>query len=345
MFPRKAEYRPHERYIKQLPPNETFTFKRSRINGGTAVTWHTDRWGFRVKQTTTARRKPLIMVYGDSNILAMFSKWENTFVEKLKIKLRRKTGKQYDLINAGVHGFGPDQVALRIEEEFDFWKPELIIVHIFADNDFGDIFRNKLFRIDSDGNLYEVKQQTRRTVVVSRDLRQKTIGFLMKLNLFKAAQKISLLRVGNGRQPHWERKLSRLFRLIEEEYTSYLTNDEVLGGDHYDLDIALNPSAMSSVLKIQLMQKIVHRIKGRVQRSGNTKVLFLVQPSIIDVSTNAELNYKLLQDLFFSSYHRRNLTGAVEKGLKKNQVDFVSLYDHFLTEGKTKHIPSLIHTA
>ena len=144
----------HGRYIYTLRSNNKIYAHMSPKNGGKTVVTKTNRWGFRGKDIDVTTDEIRIMVYGDSNIQAPFSESANTFVELLEKKLEIKAGNKFEVINAGVEGFGPDQVLLRIEDEIGFWNPDLIIVNIFADNDFGDILRNKLFRIDSDENLY-----------------------------------------------------------------------------------------------------------------------------------------------------------------------------------------------
>src|SRR5439155_6628510 len=67
-----------------------------------------------------------------------------------------------EVINAGVDGFGPDQSLLRFEQEVDVYQPDIVVFHIFADNDFGDIIRNRLFDVDPSGAL--VKTMHVRTI-------------------------------------------------------------------------------------------------------------------------------------------------------------------------------------
>ena len=57
------------------------------------------------------------------------------------------------VINAGIIGFGPDQAMLRMKEDIRVYKPDLVIFHIFADNDFGDVLRNEIVRFDKEGRL------------------------------------------------------------------------------------------------------------------------------------------------------------------------------------------------
>src|SRR6185436_5789593 len=60
-----------------------------------------------------------------------------------------------EVINAGVTAYGPDQACLRIEDEVARLDPDLVVLAVFADNDFGDLARDKIFRLDGDGRLRE----------------------------------------------------------------------------------------------------------------------------------------------------------------------------------------------
>src|SRR5262249_36170994 len=78
--------------------------------------------------------------------------WQDTFPAKLEGYLKeRTTGKDVEVINSGVTGFGPDQSLLKMSQEIDVYHPSVVVLQIFADNDFGDIVRNRLFDLDRDG--------------------------------------------------------------------------------------------------------------------------------------------------------------------------------------------------
>ena len=50
-----------------------------------------------------------IIVYGDSNIQARFSDSANTFTGQLDHYVKKSSFRDYEILNAGVVGFGPDQ--------------------------------------------------------------------------------------------------------------------------------------------------------------------------------------------------------------------------------------------
>jgi hypothetical protein len=52
-----------------------------------------------------------------------------------------------------VTGYGPDQESLVMEDDLPSLKPDLIIVAIYSGTDFGDLLRNKLYRLDGQSRL------------------------------------------------------------------------------------------------------------------------------------------------------------------------------------------------
>ena len=94
-----------------------------------------------------------------------FSPLEEHFVARLAARLHRGTGPPVEVVNGGVAGYGPDQAALRLEDDIAPLRPDLVVVAVFAGNDFGDLIRNRIFHLDGAGRLVE------RTRVIGADLR------------------------------------------------------------------------------------------------------------------------------------------------------------------------------
>ncbi len=65
-----------------------------------------------------------------------------------------------EVLNAGVVGWGPDQEYLRMQRELDRLKPTVVVLAIFADNDKGDLMRDRLFRLAPDGACFEAHHVT-----------------------------------------------------------------------------------------------------------------------------------------------------------------------------------------
>ena len=75
--------------------------------------------------------------------------------ETIAAGLGRALGGGYEVFNMGVLAYGPDQsLAALLEDGLDL-KPDMVILGIFAANDFQDIQRNELFSIDGGGRLIQ----------------------------------------------------------------------------------------------------------------------------------------------------------------------------------------------
>ncbi len=328
----------HPRYLFYPNTNLSHTFKRSEANGGEFIVSRINAWGFRGDDFDRETQEIRVMVYGDSNIAALFSEYEHTFVARLESELEARSGLDLRVINAGVRGYGPDQVLLRMKDELPLWKPDLVIVHVFADNDFGDLVRNRLFHVDRDtGELVHrgVPRIDRLIAYAQQDL-----------YLMKAARRVSLMvaQLGSGAADDslpavapGESELDRYKRLIEAEMEAY--SDLSLPrqrDDHYDLDIALDSDRESSRLKLLLMERILREIFLESSAPHGAPVVFLIQPSVKDISTNAELNFQQLRSLS-DTYDRRNLTGSLEAFLKELDASYLNLFDAFVTDGPTPY--------
>jgi hypothetical protein len=137
-------YQFNEDYLISLKPNLRKSFVRTPSNGGAKIRWETNSLSFRGAEL---REHPdiRVMVYGDSNIQADFSTLEHTFCYRLAKYLNEQlAGRHVEVVNSGVAGFGPDQSLLKLSKDVDIYRPDLIVLHVFADNDFGDIVRNRL---------------------------------------------------------------------------------------------------------------------------------------------------------------------------------------------------------
>ena len=134
------------------------TFERRPANGGDTVHWQTNDASFRGREL---RSNPgtRVIVYGDSNIQARFSHLDQSFPQRLERHLQASSGGDVEVINAGVVGFGPDQCLIRLSSDIDEHDPDVVVFHVFADNDFGDVVRNRLFELDANGALVRTNQR------------------------------------------------------------------------------------------------------------------------------------------------------------------------------------------
>ena len=319
-----AVYHYNDAYIVSIKPNIKGSFTRQDVQGnGRVVEWTTNANSFRGPELRE-HHEFRIIVYGDSNIQACFSDLQDTFPYRLEEYLRRATAKDVEVINAGVVGFGPDQSLIRFVQEADIFKPDMVIVHIFADNDFGDIIRNRLFELNSSGEL------------VTPGLRTKFSAFLSGLVITKATHKVlrmASLEKQPGDQETYTRELDTTARLLdvnEREYALYERKHSRMYSnfsDHYDIDLALYPEDKSSRTKIKLMDVILANAKT-VADSKHIEFMVVIQPSSRDLTACRQPNY--LEFSKYAGYRRDNLTAAVDDICDKHDIPRVNLYDVFL---------------
>lgn len=252
--------------------------------GGTLRHIHirTDAQGFRDEGEVDASR-PHIVVYGDSNVFARFAPMEETFGARLEADL----GGRYQVLNAGVIGYGPDQSLLRLEADYDRVRPRLVVFQIFVDNDFGDLVRDGLFRLDGE-RLVQV-QRPPGDPAFSFWERMKA-GFFLARAADSVGQKLGLV------PPDPEiRSPAQGLAQCREEYEVYRA-----GGfgswldDHYDFDLAMAPDSPSAVAKTALMRAVLRRVQDFAKAKG-VPILFLLEPSSIDMTENEPLNHRTIE--------------------------------------------------
>jgi len=138
-------------YLHKLIPNSEKVHIMAKEDAGAKNIIKINSFGFRDVEFKKVKERKRIIVYGDSFIEAEFSQLEDTFSKQLQ----RKLDGEFEVINGGVVAYGLDQVSLKLEDDLDAFDPDLVIVSVFPANDFGDHIRNKIFRLDSEGNLIE----------------------------------------------------------------------------------------------------------------------------------------------------------------------------------------------
>jgi hypothetical protein len=319
-----------ERYLHRLIPNARKVFVHDARDGGGRVPVRINSEGFRGEEFAPEKAGKRVVVYGDSFIEAEFSPLEATFAKVLEQNLRGATRQPVEVINAGVVAYGTDQVSLRIADEIDRLKPDAVVVAVYAGNDFGDLMRDKLFRLDADGRLVENPH------TISPELRA----------FFAARDRIRLLsaaRAALGRArafvsraaprgeppPKRESYVEHVLALRRAEYQEYVVrgDNEVnnLFRDSYDGDISTNADPDAALYKKRLMEQVVLRIRQTVGARGVPLVL-LVIPCSIDVCPAGELS---VDKNIFKQYDPAALTDAVEGIAVAHGIKYVNLYDAF----------------
>lgn len=336
MFPRKVHEQssvapkdPAFEFDKEclilLKPNiqKTFISAKGAMDN---VTWRTNSHSFRGEELDKSADLRII-VYGDSNVQARFSELRYTFSYKLEKYLEDALDENIEVVNAGVVGFGPDQSLIRFSKEVDTYKPDIVILHIFADNDFGDIIRNRLFDLDPEGNLVSTDFTTEPDEQLTGNVKYKSDSnaFLSNLFLVKGVRKVIKYILPEHRKIVREyTSISKAeFKVYEEKSARRFSHF----ADHYDLDLAIFPENKSSRTKVNLMERVLKRAQYTAKEKG-VELIVLIQPSVIDLTENYKLSYKHLDK--YPGYKRSNLTDTVKNLCAANKIYKINLFDAFL---------------
>ena len=315
--------------IIALKPNITRESRNKDINGGELITTKTNSLGYRGEEIGV-KKGYRIVVYGDSNVQARFSKLENTYPKQLE-RFLSKNIPGVQVINGGLVGAGPDQSLLRFIKDVDTVKPDLMILHVFADNDYGDLVRNRLFELDQNGNLVRTKFKIKHDPQISK--KEPTFrNFINSLLLTRAMlQLFSKDENKLSRDEKIKIQLNRLEKASAIEYLNYKKGGEMTVShfaDHYDIDIATDPDGESAQTKIKLMRKILELAKAETSKR-NVRLLVVVEPASFDlIENNTTIDRNDLSK--YKKYNFRNLTNPIKAICESDHLDCVHLIDGFL---------------
>lgn len=316
-------YRLHPRYLHEHVPGARRLFVHLPRDGGGRILVTVNSAGLIGPELVEARPRRRVVVYGDSFVAGEFSPRGERFVARLAERLSRGAPAPVEVVNAGVAGYGPDQVALRLEDEMESLRPDLVIVAVFAGNDFGDLIRNRLFRLDAAGQLTQ---------------QAPFIGPALRAEFAKAerqAQGSQLLRglrdlvardaplvhemLPPGGYAYLLTRRKREFRLGRDS----LEVAHVLG-DPYDVDVSLDPGSESARYKRALMEQVLARIASTAA-TRNLALFFLFIPSAFDVAEG----FPHSDPAEFPAYRPSALTDALVEAAERHGLAFLDLYPAF----------------
>ena len=327
-------YEFHEERIVSLRPNTSKAYLRSVDGGPRLVRWHTNEDGFRgppLRESPEVR----IIVYGDSNVHARFSPQPDTLTGQIERLLRNGGSREVEVLNAGVVGYGPDQSLLRLETDIERYRPDAIVFHLFTENDFGDIVRNRLFELDEDGALVRTRHPVTPDARMPESQWSRPSGPLMEhltITLFARAFKRGRER---ARTPHPklehdpEKFRENRLRQHAREFSVYAKDEPrkySAFSDHYEADIAFDAGSESARTKKALLAAVVGEA-ARIARVHDVPFLVLIQPTSRDLTTNLPNHHEALADV--PGYDRRRLDRWTAEICEEAGIEFINLFDIF----------------
>lgn len=316
-------YQADERLIFRFIPGRESAMTRSPVNGGATVVHRINADGFRGPPLRERGSATRVVVYGDSFIHAFYTAEEETLARRLEHLLAKARGGPVEVVNAGVSSYGPDQVSLKMQDELPRLKPDAVVVAIFAGNDYGDLMRNKMFRLAADGRLEPNAWTLDRKVRTLFELSQRES--ILKRALSGAAGQLRA-RADDPRAASLEFFLAE----AEREYRSFVVDrDPVVTNthmDYYSADVSLTPDSDSAKYKIALMGAVMARVRD-VAASNGVPLTFLFIPHPVDVTDRYD-DWRI-DRARFPGYRPRNQVEPLEAAAKRLGVAYVSLFDAY----------------
>jgi len=328
-------YQPDPTLLYRLVPASRKVYVRDPANGGQHVLVKINSLGFRGEELRPRVHRRRIAVFGDSFIEAEFSSLENTFAKRLERDLNGG-GDSIEVVNAGVVGYGPDQESLRIAQEMERLRPNVVVLAAYAGNDLGDLLRHKIYRLGADGsailNDYHLSPKIERllqraafpTAVWHSDLYR-----LARRALDRRSARPAACRFGPPASHPGPELVEESLEAVDSEYRAFVVdgNNEVTNifCGHYDADVALTPDAPSARYKAALGEALLRKIHRDVEARGAMFVLLII-PSPVDVCAGYEVAVDRAK---YPAYTPSRLTDVFEAIARRDGMRHLNLFASF----------------
>jgi len=281
--------------------------------------------GFRGREPAARKSGARVVVYGDSFIEARSTRLEDTFAVRLEKALRERRAGPVEVVNAGVSGYGPDQVVARLDADLADLQPDLVVLALYAGNDGGDVVRDQIWTLDAGGGLRRgrpVLDEGIRSVLEERS------GW-RALATVRAASRL-LAQRGDPRPAATDEAASTegVLRECGQEYDDALrrpgrvTN---LFRDHYDADLAAWPRSDSARYKRRLLEEVLAEAARRAA-ARSVPLLLVAIPAGSDISPTHPHRIDAAR---FPEYRPQALTDAIEEIAAATRLPLVNLFGPF----------------
>lgn len=319
-----------ERYLYELVPGVLREHRHMEVNGGTQL-YRVNSLGFRGEEFSPERSDAKrVIIYGDSFIHAEYTALEDTLAEQLEGRLTKQLGADVEVINGGVAGYGPDQVLRRVEAELKWLQPDLLVVGIFTGNDFGDLLRNKLYRLDDNGGLVENAYTLSDEIKLNAKL-EISDPLLRKVGREAKGHMQWLLAGAQPPKPDPEQRTEDRLEQHIREYREYIVeSDNVvrdLRTDPYSADISLRPDSESARYKIELMAAVIAGIRRQAEVAG-VPLLLIAIPHPMDIMDGNHPSGIVNRERH-PGYLPTQLTDSVAAIATRQGIDHINLFPDF----------------
>jgi lysophospholipase L1-like esterase len=319
-------HRLNDAWLYEHVPGARKTYTRTLDDRVESVAFDVDADGFRGPELRPKGAGRRVVVYGDSFVAGMTTRIEDTFVARLGVALAAELGVEVEAVNAGVSGYGPDQALLRMEAEIPRLAPDLVVLAVCAQNDYGDLLRDRLFDLGPDGGLRRLRPTFDAELRNRFDEAQTRSVVVRRLDAF--ARRIHAAVYGSQETRAWGRTSVDLDE-CRREHRRALDGVAVvdnLFADHIDADVRLEPSSESARYKILLMGKVLEAARDAATKNGAAFVVVVI-PTAWDVCPGYEGGSVGLAR--HPEYRADNLTRPIERIADAIGVAHVDLFAAF----------------
>jgi lysophospholipase L1-like esterase len=324
--------------IYRAVPGGQKRFVHNAANGGATILVTIDDDGYRGPPLRTDGKARRIAVFGDSFIAGEFAPDSLTSVRMLERDLAAHA--PTEVVNAGVTGYGPDQEFLRMQRDLPRLEPQVAILAVFADNDLGDLVRNRLFRLRPDGTLEAHRVTLHPVLEHTLDTQAHPTGW-RRLHLVRWIER-RRHRVTESLPSTRPRRNEPTFSIAgysawamfnaQRQYDDTRAHpDTVLDllGDSYDIDVSATPDAPSARYKVALMDRLLGAMQKDMQRRGVPLVLLII-PSPIDACEGYDIH---VDSASYPKYERRRISGTIDSLAARHGIRRIDLWEPFRAAG------------
>lgn len=339
-FPiRGTVLRPNPVWLHEYIPDSRKLYRHPRADGGGTVLVTINHDGRRGPSTAPAG-VPKVVVYGDSFMAAEYSPWPETFPAKLEALLQAHRAGPLQVIDAGVPGYGPDQSLLRLDADLPALQPQLVVLSVYAGNDFGDLARDKLFGLDESGGLVERHPTLAPALAAEFDEAQRWPSLQLARavksawQLWRSPSDSRMGEAGTDGAPtanRFEQWLAQGRRDYEQAVggDGQVTN---LLADGYDAVVSLTPASAAAQYESHVMRGVLARAQAAALRV-HVPLLLVVIPSPYD----AVPDYPLKPDRdAYPDYRPETLSGIVAGIAGDLGIPCVNLFDDLSGPGSSR---------
>jgi len=276
--------RPDTRRIQPMLPSTV------REGDAARVLVETNSLGFRGPELDVPKRRPRLLVLGDSFVIAENVPLASTFVKRLELELTaqwvaasaRDAGPDesalhpstkplgVECVNAGRSGYGPDQDVLLGERCIEVVDPDAVLLVLCSANDLGDLARNKLFRIGSEGELERLRPRLAPRIeaeFAARDAAARSPA-LVRLWRFRGQRRDLEARLAQeGREPLAAIE-AHLRAQHDDFFVAHSRTVDTLFEDVFDVVPALDPEGRIAREQTQLLTAVLRRLVALTRVRG-----------------------------------------------------------------------------